>query len=681
MIQRTFSARNFSETENSLRKIKRLIPSGCEKNALLQIYDTDNSEEHLYALLELSKKILPSVATVGCTLHLRAGTLVLPFDGTLLSLIIFEKSSFKIAVYDWSEGGEIRSGNLLRAEIEKTPSAKGVLILSSGKESDVPGFLKSAYSPGAKIPLFGLQAGVRDWSARSDPLMMSVFSDSLLHHKGAVSVIFFGEELHVRTGYNFGWHPIGKKMTVTKTDGMIVRTIDDEPAANIYRKYLGVTSSNSEITSSVMEFPIVVRQGNRTLARIAENGFSDGSILFFADMEEGEQIQMSYGNINDILSETRADSNGVKDFGAQAVIVVACPNRNEFMGKGAEEELAFYSDALPDAASVHGFSELLYDETGGGILNSALVSVAFREGEKKSGLLRKVCYSNTRHSERSEESMSLRNIDVSPGQRPLAQHDSRHTLCNIIEKPDESATQPLHIRLENFLAATTAELEETARQANSAKEFIRETLGKVVTDEVRDYLLEGNVSLGGQTLDVTVMFCDIRSFTTLSEKMEPKNIVALLNEYFTEMEKCIAGHGGIINKYIGDAVMAVFGAPVASTTHARDAYLASVAMRDALVRLNGRFAQKGFPELRFGIALHSGTVLAGNIGAPSRMEYTVIGDTVNTASRIEGLCKVYKKDLLISESTASRMGNEAELSFVDEAEIRGRKGKVKLFTA
>lgn len=654
MIQRTFSARNFSETENSLRKIKRLIPSGCEKNALLQIYDTDNSEEHLYALLELSKKILPSVRAVGCTLQLGAGPISLPFDGTLLSFIIFEKSSFKIAVYDWSEGGEARCGNLLRAEVEKTPSAKGVLVLAAGKECDVPGFLKSAYSPGAKIPLFGLQAGVRDWSARSDPLMMSVFSDSVLHHKGAVSVIFFGEELHIRTGYNFGWHPIGKKMTVTKTDGMIVRTIDDEPAANIYRKYLGVTSSNSEITSSVMEFPIVVRQGNRTLARIAENGFSDGSILFFADMKEGEQIQMSYGNINDILSETRDDSNAVKDFGAQAVIVVACPNRNGFMGKGAEEELAFYSDALPDAANVHGFSELLYDEMGGGILNSALVSVAFREGEKKSGLLNRAAglQNPKKHFKNAEE-----------------------------EKSKESATQPLHIRLENFLAATTAELEEMARQANSAKEFIRETLGKVVTDEVRDYLLEGNVSLGGQTLNVTVMFCDIRSFTTLSEKMEPKNIVALLNEYFTEMEKCIAGHGGIINKYIGDAVMAVFGAPVASTTHAHDAYLAALAMRDALVRLNGRFAQKGFPELRFGIALHSGSVLAGNIGAPSRMEYTVIGDTVNTASRMEGLCKIYKKDLLISESTASRMGNEAELSFVDEAEIRGRKGKVKLFTA
>ncbi|MBO4387574.1 MAG: adenylate/guanylate cyclase domain-containing protein [Treponema sp.] len=223
------------------------------------------------------------------------------------------------------------------------------------------------------------------------------------------------------------------------------------------------------------------------------------------------------------------------------------------------------------------------------------------------------------------------------------------------------------------------------------KEFMRDTFGKIVTPQVRDYLLSGNVSLGGQKLDVTVMFCDIRGFTTLSEHMQPEEVVSLLNSYFTGLEKCIASHGGVINKYIGDAVMALFGAPVPSSTHARDAYLAALDMRKSLVEMNKSFAQKGMPEIHFGIGLHSGPVLAGNIGASSRMEYTVIGDTVNTASRIEGLCKTYKTDLLISESTALLIGKELaepaaektateELVFVAESEIRGRKEKVKLYT-
>ena len=210
------------------------------------------------------------------------------------------------------------------------------------------------------------------------------------------------------------------------------------------------------------------------------------------------------------------------------------------------------------------------------------------------------------------------------------------------------------------------------------KEFMRDTFGRIVTPQVRDYLLTGNVALGGETLDVTVMFCDIRGFTTLSERMAPERVVSFLNEYFTGLEKCIAAHGGVINKYIGDAVMALFGAPVPSGHHAQDAFAAALDMRSELARMNVSFAREGLPEIRFGIALHSGPVLAGNIGAANRMEYTVIGDTVNTASRIEGLCKLYKKDLLVSQSTADRIGGG--LSFVDEAAIRGREEKVRLFT-
>ncbi len=220
-------------------------------------------------------------------------------------------------------------------------------------------------------------------------------------------------------------------------------------------------------------------------------------------------------------------------------------------------------------------------------------------------------------------------------------------------------------------------------QSLKEKEFMRDTFGKIVTPQIRDYLLNKNVTLGGESLDVTVMFCDIRSFTSLSENMKPEKIVQFLNEYFTGLEKCIARHNGVINKYIGDAVMALFGAPMQSETHACDAYAAALDMRQELVKMNQSFAKEGLPEIKFGIGLHSGPVLAGNIGAVNRMEYTVIGDTVNTASRIEGLCKQYKKDLLLSESTAQRLkenDGQIQLTFVDQSEIRGRKEKVNLYS-
>lgn len=215
------------------------------------------------------------------------------------------------------------------------------------------------------------------------------------------------------------------------------------------------------------------------------------------------------------------------------------------------------------------------------------------------------------------------------------------------------------------------------------KEFMHDTFGKIVTPQVRDYLLKGHVALGGETLPVTVMFCDIRGFTTLSESMEAEKVVSLLNQYFTGLEKCITAHNGVINKYIGDAVMALFGAPVKLPNHAEEAFNAALDMRKALLKINEDFEKQGLPSINFGIGIHSGKVLAGNIGAASRMEYTVIGDTVNTASRLEGLCKTYKTDLLISQSTAEALKNPdlaQKLIFVDDALVRGKSETVKVYT-
>lgn len=209
---------------------------------------------------------------------------------------------------------------------------------------------------------------------------------------------------------------------------------------------------------------------------------------------------------------------------------------------------------------------------------------------------------------------------------------------------------------------------------------LNDAFGKAVDPEVRDYLLKGNVKLGGETKDITVMFCDIRSFTAMSENMPPAQIVSMLNFYFTVLAKCISKNHGIINKYIGDAIMAIFGAPVPSKNHALDAYNAAQDMRAALVKINKQLKNKGWPEVHFGIGIHSGPALAGNIGATNRMEYTVIGDTVNTASRVENLCKTYQTDLLITESTAEKLGTiQKTLKYVDESQIRGKSEKVKLY--
>ena len=233
-----------------------------------------------------------------------------------------------------------------------------------------------------------------------------------------------------------------------------------------------------------------------------------------------------------------------------------------------------------------------------------------------------------------------------------------------------------------FLKMTQDTMGYVEEIVNSAERIaqIHNTFGKVVAPEVRDYLLSDNPDLGGKDFKITIMFCDIRGFTTISENLEPKEIVTLLNKYFTKLEKPIAQYGGIINKYIGDAIMVVFGAPLASKTHAEDALKAAVEMRAQLEELNKEFRKQGLPEFHFGIGLNSGKVLAGNIGTSSRLEYTVIGDAVNTASRIESLCKTYNTDLLISQNTAQLLPEDIQLKFIDEAEIRGKQEKIKLYS-
>ena len=241
---------------------------------------------------------------------------------------------------------------------------------------------------------------------------------------------------------------------------------------------------------------------------------------------------------------------------------------------------------------------------------------------------------------------------------------------------------------------TSDELGELADSFNdmadslAEKEFMRDTFGKIVDPEVRDYLMKekasqggtagGFAGLGGETREVTVLFCDIRSFTAMSEKMAATEVVSLLNRYFTALGQCITCHHGIINKYIGDAIMAIFGAPVKSENSSKDAFEAAIDMRKALIKLNEEFVGEGLPQIRFGIGIHTGPVFAGTIGAENRMEYTVIGDTVNTASRLESLCKTYKTDLLLSEAAAERL--DEKLKFIDDAQIRGKIEAMKVYT-
>ncbi|GAC1545584.1 MAG: hypothetical protein NVS3B10_09650 [Polyangiales bacterium] len=233
---------------------------------------------------------------------------------------------------------------------------------------------------------------------------------------------------------------------------------------------------------------------------------------------------------------------------------------------------------------------------------------------------------------------------------------------------------------------TGDELEDLAIGFNQMVDGLRErdklraTMGKYMTAAVMERAMHGDIVLGGETLTVTILFSDIRSFTTLSEKMDdPQALVALLNEYFTEMVGIVMEHDGVVDKYIGDAIMAVFGAPVEKEHDALNAVKASVRMRQALRKLNARLQARGVDPIKTGIGIHTGSVVAGNIGSDRRMEYTVIGDAVNLASRLESNTKELGVNVLISEDTYQLVKHAIRTRPVKEITVKGKTRPVMTY--
>ncbi|MCP3162784.1 adenylate/guanylate cyclase domain-containing protein [Myxococcus qinghaiensis] len=205
----------------------------------------------------------------------------------------------------------------------------------------------------------------------------------------------------------------------------------------------------------------------------------------------------------------------------------------------------------------------------------------------------------------------------------------------------------------------------------------REGLSRFLPKQVVERVMQaGDTSLQPVQREVTILFSDIRDFTMLSETLQPREVLELLDEYFGQMTHIVMARGGIVNKFLGDGMLACWGVPDSSEDHAERAMRAALDMREKLGELNARRVSQGLPPLRIGIGLHTGVVAAGMLGGAEQHEYTVIGDAVNLASRVEELTKVHGVDILVSESTWLRGGGEFTGRRLGETHVRGRREAV-----
>jgi adenylate cyclase len=211
------------------------------------------------------------------------------------------------------------------------------------------------------------------------------------------------------------------------------------------------------------------------------------------------------------------------------------------------------------------------------------------------------------------------------------------------------------------------------------RDFVKETFGKYVSREIRDEILSGKVTLDGELKEVTVLFADLRDFTPMVESTPPKEVVKIINSYFEEMDEAIKKHHGLVLQYIGDEIEAVFGAPLFRKDHPVMAVKAALEMKRRLRIVNRNLNERGYPPIFHGIGVHTGQVVAANIGSPDRLSYALVGDTVNMASRLQALNKDYGTEIIISGTTRGRINGDFELRELPATRVKGKHSAMEIF--
>ena len=211
------------------------------------------------------------------------------------------------------------------------------------------------------------------------------------------------------------------------------------------------------------------------------------------------------------------------------------------------------------------------------------------------------------------------------------------------------------------------------------RDRVKDVFGRYIAKQAAEQLLKGPLDLGGEAKRVTILFSDIRGFSTMAETMAPEQVVRFLNEYFSEMVDAVMEQEGMLDKFIGDGLMAVFGSFGDQPDHARRAVVASLRMKALLAKINGERAMAGKPPIEIGIGIHTDEVIVGSIGSKQRLEFTHIGDGVNTASRVQALNKEYHTTILITGATFEALGGEFNARPIAEVTLRGKTKSLPIY--
>jgi adenylate cyclase len=220
-------------------------------------------------------------------------------------------------------------------------------------------------------------------------------------------------------------------------------------------------------------------------------------------------------------------------------------------------------------------------------------------------------------------------------------------------------------------------LERAVTRASEDLERLERAFGRFAPEDVVEKLGQGAKEIAPERREVTIMFADLVGFTPLSEHVDPAALIPVLNDYFRRMSRVIRDHHGHVSRIMGDGLMALFGALVPNSWQSADAVRAALAMREALDELNAEIEKRGLPRLRFGVGLNRGEVVAAVVGSDQLMEFTVMGDAVNLAARVEGLTRAQGVDILVTDAVRDRLDDRFEVRELPPVEVKGKSEPVR----
>lgn len=453
------------------------IRSAWAKTILVQIYTARNESAWLQTIAGEIRKVLPAVVVGATTVGEIASGRSLS-NKTVVAFSFFRSSQVESIALPCGSGEEQQVGRHLAGKINNLGVVvKGILLLATPLSINAAAFLQGFAELSPPYPVFG--GGAADYAAMKSSF---VLCDSTALSSGVVAVVFSGPELHLKTIACLGWKPLSKEMTITDTDGMLVKSIDGKPAFEVYQFYLGV-SNNDTFSLSALEFPFILHRDGNYLARVPVAVEDHDAIKFVADINVGDKVRLGYGNPEIILDETKRIKNLMQSFSPDAIFLYSCGCRRFLMQEDVELETLPFEEIAP-TTGFYTYGEFCGTGDNLPLLNATLVVVGMREGLAS-------------HKIRSGKS-----TDPKPSLEQNDPYAHKHT--RIIT------------RLIHFIEVVTKELEQSNEELTRLS--ITDKLTQLYNRMKLDEILSEKISLANRyNLKLSVILCDIDHFKLVND--------------------------------------------------------------------------------------------------------------------------------------------------------------------